>query len=67
MSFRMKYWNKDYFQKFFEMSDKDFENLKSKGRIGVQMSRGKEVVDIDAIFLPSKYALKMQKLKKLDL
>lgn len=67
MSFRMKYWNKEYFKQFFEMSNEEFESLKSKGRIGVQMRGGKEVVDIDVIFLPTKYVEKINQLKQLKI
>ena len=67
MNFKMKFWNKDYFQEFFEMSNEDFESLKSKGRIGVQMNGGKEVVDIDAIFLPPKFKKGIEKLKRVNL
>lgn len=60
--FRMKYWRINYFKEFLEMSDEDFETLKTRGRICVINQGGREVVDIDAIFLPPKYSIKMKKL-----
>ena len=66
MSYRMKYWNKGYFQSFFEMDEEEYESLKGRGRLNAQMQNGKEVVDIDAVYLPRKFQDKVEKLSKLD-
>lgn len=56
-------WNKRQFISHFEMTDTEFIELKNKGRIGVSMFQGREVIDMETIYLPSKYKDKIEKLR----
>lgn len=65
MNYQMKYWRKSYFLNFFEMDETEYRKLKKAGRIHVQLQDGEEVIDIEMMYIPSKYSDKLQKLTSL--
>lgn len=62
MNHTSPYWKYSYFLQYFEMSESEFQELHEKGRVNLCMRNGRRYVDIEVIYLPSKYKEKVESL-----